>query len=84
MTMHEGIVQRSPEWFALRAAKITASNFDKLFMGKSTKGYQDLINTVAYEKITGDVPESYENDWMRRGNDLEPEARSRYLLASIR
>lgn len=75
--------QRSPEWFNLRCGKFTASNFDKLFMGKSTKGYQDLINTIVYERLTADIPESYQSEWMQRGNELEPEAIRRYELETF-
>lgn len=79
MIIH-AVKQDSPEWFALRCGKFTASNFDKLFMAKSTKGYQDLVNSVVFERLTSEVPESYESDWMRRGKELEPEARLRYEL----
>jgi hypothetical protein len=80
--IHE-IKQGGDDWKALRCGKFTASNFDKLFMGKSTKGYQDAINTVVYERLTGDVPESFESNDMKRGTELEPEARLRYELETF-
>jgi hypothetical protein len=52
-------------------------------MGKKTKGYQDCVNTVVYERLTGDIPESYSNEWMQRGNDLEAEARTMYELETF-
>jgi hypothetical protein len=52
-------------------------------MGKSTKGYQDLINTIVYERLTADIPESYQSEWMQRGNELEPEAIKRYELETF-
>lgn len=82
MIIHE-VEQRTDEWRKLRAGKFTASNFDKLFMGKSTKGYQDLINTVVYERLTEDIPETYTSEWMQRGNDLEAEALERYELETF-
>lgn len=75
--------QRTEEWFALRCGKFTASNFDKLFMKPSTAGYQNLINTVVYERLTGDTPDSYSSEWMQRGNDLEGEALQRYELETF-
>ena len=83
MTIHEE-PQGSPEWFAARSGKFTGSNFDKLFMGKSTKGYNDLLNTVAFERLSGVVPESFETDWMARGKELEAEARKQYELETFR
>ena len=44
-------------------------------MSKSTKGYQDMINSIVYERLTGEIPESFSNEWMQRGIELEPEAR---------
>lgn len=82
MIVHE-VKQGTAEWLALRAGKFTASNFATLFMGKSTKGYNDLINTVVYERLTGNVPESYENEWMKRGKELEPAARLKYELETF-
>lgn len=83
MKVHD-VKQGSPEWFSCRSGHITASNFDKLFMGKSTLGYSNLINTVVYERLTGDVPESYESEWMKRGNEIEPQARLAYELETFR
>lgn len=77
MKIHN-VIQGSVEWHEYRRGKFTASNFDKLFMKKTTQGYNDLINTIVYERISGEIPESYENEWMRRGKELESEARESY------
>lgn len=82
MTIHN-VIQGTLEWRQCRSGKFTASNFDKLFMGKSTAGYQNLVNTVVFERITGSVAPSYSNDIMKRGNELEAEALQRYELETF-
>jgi len=82
MIIHQ-LEQGAPEWNEVRLGKFTASTFGKLFMAKSTKGYNDLINQVVYERITGESPESYSNQWMDRGTELEPEARMSYELLTF-
>lgn len=72
------IEQGTLEWKQLRLGKFTASRFAKLMGNKSTKGYQDEIYRVAYEKKTGNVVESYVNSSMQRGTELEPIARTAY------
>ena len=80
MRVYPGIVQGTPEWLALRCGKFTASTIGDLFMKDTTAGYQDAINQVVFERITGDVPESFSNDYMKRGTELEPLAREAYEL----
>jgi len=70
--------QNSEEWFALRRGKFTASTFKDLFMGKDTQGYKDAIYKVAFERLTNQSPESFTNEYMQRGTELEPEARAWY------
>jgi len=77
MTIHN-VQQGTEEWLRLRMGKFTASNFAKLFMGKSTKGYNDTINSVVFERLTDEVPESFSNEWMQRGKELEPHAIEAY------
>lgn len=76
--IYHDIQQNSEEWFALRTGKFTASTFKDLFMSKTTQGYQDAIYKVAFERLTNESPESYTNEWMQRGTELEPEARAWY------
>jgi len=76
--IYHNVVQNSEEWFALRTGKFTASTFKDLFMGKTTQGYQDAIYKVAFERLTNESPESFTNEWMARGTELEPEARAWY------
>lgn len=77
MIQHK-VEQNSEEWFALRRGKFTASTFKDLFMGKDTQGYKDAIYKVAFERLTNTIPESFSNEWMQRGTELEPEARTWY------
>ena len=76
--IYHDIEQNTDEWMELRRGKFTASSFKDLFMAETTQGYQDAIYRVAFERMTGESPESFTNDYMQRGHDLEPEARSWY------
>ena len=78
--MFHNIEQNSPEWFELRKGKFTASTFKDLFMKETTQGFQDALYKVAYERLTNESPESFSNEWMQRGSELEPEAREWYEL----
>jgi putative phage-type endonuclease len=72
-------IQNSDEWFELRKGKFTASTFKDLFYAKApTKGYYDTIYQVVFERLTGESPESFQNGYMKRGQELEPEARKWY------
>lgn len=72
------VVQLSPEWFALRAGKLTASNFKSLKAEKTTAAYQNLIWGCAVERMTGEKLDSYCSPAMQRGIDLEADARVAY------
>lgn len=52
-------------------------------MAENTKGFQETIYKVAYERITNETPETFTNDWMQRGHDLEAEARHVYELETF-
>lgn len=82
--MKYDIEQGSEEWFMLRQKKFTASTFNDLFMGKSTKGYEKAIYQVVFERLTGESPESFTNEWMERGKELESEARETYEMMTFR
>lgn len=72
------IEQNSDEWFALRLGKFTASTFKNLFAKETTDAYQKEINTVVFETLAGKSPESFSNNYMERGRELEPLAREVY------
>lgn len=82
MIIHN-IEQGTPEWHKVRCGKFSASKASILFMGKSTKGYNDYINQLVCERLTGEQPESYSNEYMDRGTELEPEAITAYEMLTF-
>lgn len=78
MKIYSDVEQGTDEWKALRLGKFTASNFSDLFMGKKTQGYQEAINKVVFERITGQTPQEFSNKWTDRGSELEPLALAAY------
>lgn len=76
--IHHNIDQNTPEWLELRQGKFTASSFKDLFSKPTTLTYQKAIYKVVFERLTGEQPESFSNDYMQRGHELEPIARERY------
>jgi putative phage-type endonuclease len=72
------INQNSEEWMALRLGKFTASSFGDLFATKTTAQYRKAIRKVAFERLTGESPESFKSEYMDRGHELEPFAREAY------
>ena len=72
--------QRTPEWYAARLGKPTASNFAKLLTptGKPCKSADEYINSLIAERIIGREKDVYISEWMQRGIDLEPAARKDY------
>lgn len=81
MVTHD-LEQRSPEWFALRLGKPTASAFDKVITptGKPSSQAEAYANLLLAEWITGQPGGMEANQWMQRGTDTEPEARAYYEL----
>lgn len=79
--MSEEIIQGSPEWFAQRLGKATASRI-KDIVAKTKTGYSTsrdkYLTQLLLERLTGTVAESYSNDAMSWGNDTEPFARAAY------
>lgn len=83
MTYHYDIQQNTPEWLQMRLGKFTGSVFADLFAKPSTKTYQNAINKVVFERLTGELPESFSNDWTERGHLLEGEAIEAYELKTF-
>lgn len=75
--------QNSDEWDSLRCGRLTASMFSDLFMDKKTKGYQDVITKVAFERVTGKQQSNFSNKWMEYGHETEPEARENYEMETF-
>ena len=75
--------QRSPEWFAERCGRVTASAIYKV-MARTKTGYgADRANYHAQlvtERLTGRREESFTNAAMQWGVDTEPQARAAYAM----
>ncbi|QLH63211.1 lambda exonuclease family protein [Serratia symbiotica] len=75
--------QKSPEWFAARCGKVTASRLADV-MARTKSGYsasrQNYMAELICQRLTGTREEGYSNSAMRRGNELEPVAREMYVL----
>lgn len=73
--------QRSPEWFAMRAGKATASKIADI-IAKTKSGYStsraNYAAQLVCERLTGVPADSFCNAAMQWGTDKEPEARAAY------
>lgn len=72
------IEQGSDEWLALKAGCWSASNAAVIMGGLDTKGLADYIMEIAWERVYGPIGGKFKSDAMRRGNEVEPEARDWY------
>jgi putative phage-type endonuclease len=76
--------QRSPEWFAARLGKVTASRVADV-IAKTKTGYSasrdNYMAQLVCERMTGVQGESYTNTAMQWGTDQEPLARAAYEAA---
>jgi putative phage-type endonuclease len=73
--------QRSPEWFAARCGKVTASRMADV-VAKTAKGYgasrANYMAELVVERLTGKPTEGFTNAAMQWGTDQEPFARDAY------
>ncbi len=72
------VEQGSEAWYELRSGRITASKFSTLMSKITTVGYTGLIYETVGGILSGTVETSYQSDAMRRGIEMEPEAKSFY------
>jgi len=79
----ENVEQGTPEWFAARCGKVTASRIADV-MTKTRNGYgagrANYMAQLIAERLTGNVADSYTNTAMQHGIDTEPMAREAYEL----
>lgn len=77
------IEQGSPEWFAARCGKVTASRVADV-VATTKSGYSasraNYAAQLIAERLTGIIAESYTNGAMQWGTDTEPEARDAYCF----
>lgn len=82
MKIIEHIEQGSPDWFAARIGKVTASKFKDVMTngkgGKPSLTSESYMIQLAIETITGNSAPFFENDAMKHGTETEPQARAMY------
>jgi len=75
------IEQGSPEWFAARLGKVTASRVADV-IAKTKNGWgasrANYMAELVAERLTGNVAATYTNAAMNWGTEMEPEARATY------
>jgi len=75
--------QRTPEWYAARVGKVTASRVADV-VAKTKSGYSasraNYMAQLVCERLTGQQQESYQNAAMQWGTETEPLARSAYEM----
>jgi len=78
--------QGSPEWFAVRAGIVTASEFSTVMAkgkgGAESKTRRTYMLKLIGEQLTGEVVDSYSNGHMERGKIVEDEAREFYSFSA--
>lgn len=75
MIIHE-VRQGTPEWFALRLGKMTAS--EATAIGNCGKGLETYITTMMAEYYSSGEKEHFSSKHTDRGEEYEPTARSLY------
>lgn len=75
------IEQGTPEWFAQRLGKVTASRIADI-MAKTKTGVSasrgNYLAQLVAERLTGQAAESFKNGAMQHGTETEPQARMVY------
>lgn len=77
MKIHH-LLQGSPNWFAIRKLKLTASNAQAI--ATAGKGLESLVDEIVAEYLSSGNKEHYTNDNIERGIELEATARGIYEL----
>ena len=70
--------QQTPEWFAIRQKKLTASHAQAI--ASAGKGLDTYVSELMSDYYSSGENENYTNKDMERGNELEPLARTMYEL----
>jgi predicted phage-related endonuclease len=74
--------QGTDEWFLSRLGVPSASCFDKIvtMKGEPSKQAEKYLFKLAGEKVSGKAEETYQNDAMKRGVEMEDQARQLYQI----
>lgn len=81
--MTDLVIQGSPEWFAARLGKVTASRIADVIARTKTGYGASRANYAAQlvaERLTGAAQEAYQSAAMAHGTATEPEARNAYAF----
>ena len=78
--IHREFEQHSPEWYAIKAGKFSASKAAIIMGGLDTSGMQSLIKDLAWERVYGPTEGGFKSAAMQRGNEFEPEGRDWYAF----
>lgn len=82
MIIHE-MEQQSPEWFAVKCGKVSASHMsDVLAKGSGVTRKKYMMKLLA-ERLSGIPQASCTNGSMQWGIDTEPQARTAYEMANL-
>jgi len=78
------VEQGSDDWFAARVGVASASNFAKIITptGKKSTQYKAYMNQVIAEKLMGHKIDTHMSDAMKRGIEMEEDARNWYEFAT--
>jgi putative phage-type endonuclease len=75
--------QGTEEWHAARLGRVTASRVTDV-IAKTKSGYStsraNYMAELVAERLTGTAAQAFVNDAMRRGSEVEPEARAAYEI----
>jgi hypothetical protein len=82
LKVYDSFEQNSSEWYKVRCGHPTSSEFATI-MARGKGGGPSItrrkyLMRLAAERITGNPVETYQNDHMRRGKEMEPEAIAKY------
>ena len=81
MKIHQGFLQGSEEWFALRRGRVTASQFSRIITpakGEYSKQAASYMRDLVVECFCPDYAKFLGNKWTDRGTEMEPEARKAF------
>lgn len=70
--------QGTPEWYAVRLGRVTASHFHEVLSGRSSSGYKTYMMKLLAERMTGQPLETFSAKWMEDALETEPQARDYY------
>lgn len=76
--MSDNIEQGTPEWFAFKRGKISATHMADILMKPTSAGYRNYRAKLLLERVTDKTEETFCSFDMQRGIDLEPDARVSY------